>query len=224
MLGNNITARDLIGTLGTDYVERIMIEALQTQNVMVLDLSLNELITRRAYKEVQDAIMKAVECGYEFKYTSATANALKRILYAHKTEHPFFLALSATIDSNIHNGNSFTKAEYDKLCEKYDDFMQKYLSMLTPNDVITMSSETYVSLTSYYTERIVDEGLLDKNEAYNEARERLRRYLTPQIDQIAMNNLDTSSMKRPIYDYLKIDERKMEISEQRRLRDNVPKT
>ena len=152
--------------------------------------------------------------------TFASGSEQIRSMVAHMTGMKFN-SITGKWEDNIHTSkrSAFEQQVESKVTEQV---MDKYLGALTARDLISMKSDTWGGIVARIkTDQARANNLdLDTEEGEAKATElahaQLRKSLESRITKLASGNMNVDMMKEPIYNALKIGERRQEIFEQRR--------
>ena len=123
-------------------------------------------------------------------------------------------------ENNIKNGSAADQEVERKVVEHV---MDKYLASLTARDLISMKSDTWGGIVARLKLEQAEENSLDlstdegNKAAEEKAYEALREKLKTRIDKLASGNMNIDMMKEPIFNALKIGERRKEEINKRRI-------
>lgn len=123
-------------------------------------------------------------------------------------------------ENNIKNGSAADQEVERKVVEHV---MDKYLASLTARDLISMKSDTWGGIVARLKLEQAEENNLDlstdegNKAAEEKAYEALREKLKTRIDKLASGNMNIDMMKEPIFNALKIGERRKEEINRRRI-------
>ena len=123
-------------------------------------------------------------------------------------------------ENNIKNGSAADQEVERKVVEHV---MDKYLASLTARDLISMKSDTWGGIVARLKLEQAEENNLDlstdegNKAAEEKAYEALREKLKTRIDKLASGNMNIDMMKEPIFNALKIGERRKEEINKRRI-------
>ena len=123
-------------------------------------------------------------------------------------------------ENNIKNGSAADQEVERKVVEHV---MNKYLASLTARDLISMKSDTWGGIVARLKLEQAEENNLDlstdegNKAAEEKAYEALREKLKTRIDKLASGNMNIDMMKEPIFNALKIGERRKEEINKRRI-------